>query len=191
MNDAFSKSWHLHHAKMSNKKVFKEWVVRERPDVVVVQVVERALFGPQFFETDLDFADGIQNFEQVRSILTQAPFGIYWAIDGIGFSEDASTNELLTLSGNSFEVRLPLGARITKLRLDFPDALNIPYFVRNVELVGRDELIRLDLNSVESVTSHSVSTKAGVFVITGPDPYYGFRVPDMFVTEVIVRGEIR
>ena len=58
INDAFSMARHYHYNKIKNEKAFKDLVEKNQPDVVIYQVVERAVFGKRFTDFSINAMAG-------------------------------------------------------------------------------------------------------------------------------------
>ena len=57
MNNAFTKSWHMHYSTVPDEKKFREVINTLQPEVVIYQIVERSIFRWPFFQ----FSDGLKN----------------------------------------------------------------------------------------------------------------------------------
>jgi tetratricopeptide (TPR) repeat protein len=123
-------------------------------------------------------------------------FEVFWKKSGENFSQKRKVrtqiNGLVEDGAYRYEVTLPIGAHVEKLRIDLPDLLGAKFKFEAVELVGHKWSHQVDLSKVDDGLSHMIARQSGSFEVMGSDPYFIFEVsPKGRVIEaVVVRGGV-
>ncbi len=113
---------------------------------------------------------------------TSGQWQVFWCLQGGQFGDAQSRIETLVpipdATGCTYSRTFAIGGAADVLRLDFPEAAGVTYtFAQfDVQLAGRT--LPIDMAAVPLLAPHNLERRGDAFVITGPDPYFSFALPE-------------